>query len=250
MEKVKANAVNAKKALAALAVPKHASDLERFFKTGPGEYGEGDQFIGVTVPQSRSVAKKFLHMPLDEVQKLAKSKIHQERFVAEIILLNYFEKSDDPKQRKLYFDIFMDWLYAGYVNNWDLVDVVGSRFGGYLLDQTDPLKLLIKLAKSKNLWERRTAIIFTFAFIRVGRFNECLVIADRLIEDQHDLIHKAVGWMLREVGKRDVSVLRQFLGDYAATMSRTALRYAIEKLPEAERKRWLSLGRQPQARGR
>lgn len=250
MEKVIANAVNAKKALAALAVPKHASDLERFFKTGPGEYGEGDQFIGVTVPQSRSVAKKFLHMPTDEVQKLAKSKIHQERFIAELILLNYFEKSENLKQRKLYFDTFLDWLHAGYVNNWDLVDVVGSRFGAYLLDQSDPMKLLLKLAKSKNLWERRTAIIFTFAFIRVGRFNECLVIADRLIEDQHDLIHKAVGWMLREVGKRDVSVLRQFLSDYAATMPRTALRYAIEKLPESERKRWLSLGRQPLERGR
>ncbi|MFM6977719.1 MAG: DNA alkylation repair protein, partial [Micrococcales bacterium] len=159
MQKVIANAANAKKALAALAVPKHASDLERFFKTGPGEYGEGDVFIGVTVPQSRSVAKKFLHMPIDELQKLAKSKIHQERFVAEIILLNYFEKSDDPKQRKLYFDIFMDWLYAGYVNNWDLVDVVGSRFGGYLLEQKDPMRLLLKLAKSPILWERRTAII-------------------------------------------------------------------------------------------
>lgn len=250
MQKVIANAANAKKALAALAVPKHASDLERFFKTGPGEYGEGDVFIGVTVPQSRSVAKKFLHMPIDELQKLAKSKIHQERFVAEIILLNYFEQSVDPKQRKQYFDVFMSWLYAGYVNNWDLVDVVGSRFGGYLLDQKDPMRLLLKLAKSPILWERRTAIIFTFAFIRVGRFDECLAIADRLIDDQHDLIHKAVGWMLREVGKRDVSVLRQFLNDYAATMPRTALRYAIEKLPESERKRWLSLGRQPQARGR
>lgn len=240
MEKVIANAANVKKALAALAIPKHASDLERFFKTGPGEYGEGDQFIGVTVPQSRSVAKKFLHMPIDELQKLAKSKIHQERFVAELILLNYFEKTDDPTQRKLFFDIFLDWLYAGYVNNWDLVDVVGSRFGGYLLDQKDPMNLLLKLSKSKSLWERRTAIIFTFAFIRVGRFTECLAIVDRLIEDQHDLIHKAVGWMLREVGKRDVSVLRQFLTDYAETMPRTALRYAIEKLPESERKRWLA----------
>ena len=240
MEKVKANAANAKKALAALAVPKHASDLERFFKTGPGEYGEGDVFIGVTVPQSRSVAKQFYSMPLIELQKLAKSKIHQERFVAQLILLNYFEKAKEQKGRKEYFDIWMSWLYAGYVNNWDLVDVVGFRFGTFLHDQTNHMKLLNQLAKSKVLWERRTAMIFAGSFIRAGQYTPTLVIADKLIDDEHDLIHKAVGWMLREVGKRDVSLLRQFLSDYAATMPRTALRYAIEKLPESERKRWLA----------
>ena len=240
MEKVKANAVNAKKALAALAVPKHASDLERFFKTGPGEYGEGDVFIGVTVPQSRSVAKQFYSMPLIELQKLAKSKIHQERFVAQLILLNYFEKAREPKERKEYFDIWMSWLYAGYVNNWDLVDVVGFRLGSFLHDQTNHMKLLNQLAKSEVLWERRTAMIFAGSFIRAGHYTPTLMIADKLIDDEHDLIHKAVGWMLREVGKRDVSLLRQFLSDYAATMPRTALRYAIEKLPESERKRWLA----------
>lgn len=240
MQKVTANAAGAKKALAALAVPKHASDLERFFKTGPGEYGEGDVFIGVTVPQSRSVAKQFYGMSLVELQKLAKSKIHQERFVAQLILLNYFEKSKTPKEQKEYFDIWMSWLYAGYVNNWDLVDVVGFRFGTYLHDQANYMKLLTKLAKSKVLWERRTAMIFAGSFIRNGQFTPTLEIADLLIDDQHDLIHKAVGWMLREVGKRDVSVLRQCLSDYAATMPRTALRYAIEKLPESERKRWLA----------
>ncbi|MEN9749585.1 MAG: hypothetical protein RL149_663 [Actinomycetota bacterium] len=240
MQKVSANAVSVKKALAALAVPKHASDLERFFKTGPGEYGEGDIFIGVTVPQSRSVAKQFLNLPLNELQKLAKSKIHQERFVAEIILQNYFEKAKLQKDRKIFFDIWMDWLYAGYVNNWDLVDVVGFRFGTFLHDQTNYMNLLKKLAKSKVLWERRTAMIFAGSFIRTGQFQPTLEIADVLIDDEHDLIHKAVGWMLREVGKRDVQVLRQFLSDYAATMPRTALRYAIEKLPESERKRWLA----------
>ena len=240
MQKVIANAANAKKALAALAVPKHASDLERFFKTGPGEYGEGDVFIGVTVPQARGVAKTFLHMPITEVQKLAKSKIHQERFMAEIILQNYFEKSKTEKERKEYFDIWMSWLYAGYVNNWDLVDVVGFRFGTYLHDKPNHMKLLAKLAKSKVLWERRTAMIFAGSFIREGNYLPTLVIADQLIEDKHDLIHKAIGWMLREVGKRDVKVLRDFLSDYAATMPRTALRYAIEKLPEAERKHWLA----------
>ncbi|MEY4321215.1 MAG: hypothetical protein RLZZ471_1156 [Actinomycetota bacterium] len=240
MQKVTANAVNAKKALAALAVSKRQSDLERFFKTGPGEYGEGDVFIGVTVPQSRSVAKQFLHMPLSELQKLAKSKIHQERFVAEIILQNYFEKAKTNQERKEYFETWMSWLYEGYVNNWDLVDVVGFRFGTYLHNQPNYMKLLNKLAKSKVLWERRTAMIFAGSFIKTGNFQPALVIADQLIDDEHDLIHKAVGWMLREVGNRDVSVLRQFLADYAATMPRTALRYAIEKLPEAERKRWLA----------
>lgn len=240
MPKVIANAAGAKKALAALAVSKRQSDLERFFKTGPGEYGEGDIFIGVTVPQSRSVAKQFYEMPLGELQKLAKSKIHQERFVAQLILLNYFEKSKLQKERKEYFDIWMSWLYAGYVNNWDLVDVVGFRFGTFLHNQPNYNKLLVKLAKSQVLWERRTAMIFAGSFIRIGQFTPTLTIADILIDDKHDLIHKAVGWMLREVGKRDVSVLRQFLSDYAATMPRTALRYAIEKLPEAERKRWLA----------
>ena len=241
MQKVTANAVNAKKALAALAVSKRQSDLERFFKTGPGEYGEGDIFIGVTVPQSRSVAKQFLQMPISELQKLAKSKIHQERFVAEIILQNYFEKAKTQQELKEYFDIWMSWLYAGYVNNWDLVDVVGFRFGSYLHDQANHMKLLKKLASSKVLWERRTAMIFAGSFIRVGNYHPTLAIADQLIDDEHDLIHKAVGWMLREVGKRDVSVLRQFLADYAGTMPRTALRYAIEKLPESERKRWLAV---------
>lgn len=240
MEILKANAVSAKKALAALAVPRHASDLERFFKTGPGQYGEGDVFIGVTVPQSRSVAKQFLQMPISELQKLASSKIHQERFVAEIILQNYFEKANTKAERKQYFDIWMSWLYQGYVNNWDLVDVVGFRFGTFLHDQSNYMKLLSKLAKSKVLWERRTAMIFAGSFIRTGNYQPTLVIADQLIDDEHDLIHKAIGWMLREVGKRDVGVLRQFLADYAATMPRTALRYAIEKLPESERKRWLN----------
>jgi 3-methyladenine DNA glycosylase AlkD len=240
LEKVLVNAASAKKALAALAIPKRASDLERFFKTGPGEYGEGDIFIGVTVPKSRSVAKKFLDMPIFELQKLASSKIHQERFVAEIILQNYFEKAQTQRERKEFFDIWMSWLYAGYVNNWDLVDVVGFRFGSYLHDQPNHMKLLNQLAKSKVLWERRTAMIFAGSFIKKGDYQPTLVIADLLIDDKHDLIHKAVGWMLREVGKRDVRVLRQFLSDYAGTMPRTALRYAIEKLPESERKRWLA----------
>jgi 3-methyladenine DNA glycosylase AlkD len=240
LQKITANAAGVKKALAALAVPKRQSDLERFFKTGPGEYGEGDIFIGVTVPQSRSVAKQFLQMPISELQKLAKSKIHQERFVAEIILQNYFEKAMTQQERKEYFDIWMSWLFAGYVNNWDLVDVVGFRFGSHLHDQANHMKLLKKLASSKVLWERRTAMIFAGSFIRIGNYHTTLEIADQLIDDEHDLIHKAVGWMLREVGKRDVSVLRQFLADYAGTMPRTALRYAIEKLPESERKRWLA----------
>jgi 3-methyladenine DNA glycosylase AlkD len=243
LTKVTANAANAKKALAALSVSRRKEDLERFFKTGPGEYGEGDIFIGVTVPQSRSVAKQFLDMPISELQKLAKSKIHQERFVAEIILQNYFEKSKLQKERKEYFEIWMNWLYSGYINNWDLVDVVGFRFGTFLHDQPNYMKLLTKLAKSKVLWERRTAMIFAGSFIRTGNYLPALEIADLLIDDKHDLIHKAVGWMLREVGNRDVSVLRQFLEDYAPTMPRTALRYAIEKLPEAERKRWLAAGR-------
>jgi 3-methyladenine DNA glycosylase AlkD len=156
-------------------------------------------------------------------------------------LVNQFEKSRDEITRKAIFETWMKLLREGHINNWDLVDVSAHKIGGWLIGRPDAMKTLEKLAKSKKLWERRTAIIFTFAFMRAGSLDESLEIAELLVDDEHDLIHKAVGWVMREVGKRDIEVLRAFLHSHAATMPRTMLRYAIEKMGETERKRWLAI---------
>lgn len=229
------------KALAAFASPAKAVDQQWYFKSGPGEYGEGDQFIGVTVPQSRKVAAQFATLPIEEIKLLCSSPIHEHRHCALIILVNQFQKSRDEKVRKKLFDTWMQLLRAGHINNWDLVDVSGHLIGAWLVGRPDSLAFLEKLARSKKLWERRSAIIFTFAFMRAGSLDESLEISELLIEDEHDLIHKAVGWVMREVGKRDIEVLRAFLHAHAATMPRTVLRYAIEKMGETERKRWLAV---------
>ena len=234
-------AADVKKALAAFASPTRAHDLQWLFKTGPGEYGEGDKFIGLTVPKTRSIAAQFKDLPNDETYLLGTSPIHEHRLCALVILVNRFEKSKDEKVRKKIFDTWMNLLREGHINNWDLVDVSAHKIGGWLIGRPDAMKSLEKLAKSKKLWERRTSIIFTFAFMRAGSLDESLEIAELLVDDEHDLIHKAVGWVMREVGKRDIEVLRAFLHAHAATMPRTMLRYAIEKMGETERKRWLAM---------
>ena len=234
-------AADVKKALAAFASPTKAIDLQWFFKTGPGEYGEGDQFIGVTVPQSRKVAAQFAGLSLNEIKLLASSPIHEHRHCALIILVNQFQKTKDEKARKQLFDAWMQLLRDGFINNWDLVDVSGHLIGAWLVGRPDSLGFLQKLARSKKLWERRSSVIFTFAFMRAGSLDESLEICEQLVDDEHDLIQKAVGWVMREVGKRDIEVLRGFLHAHAATMPRTMLRYAIEKMGETERKRWLAM---------
>jgi hypothetical protein len=233
-------AVSVKNALAAFASASHAKNQTWFYKTGPGEYGEGDQFIGLTVPQTRSVADDFKTLPLNETYLLGTSPIHEHRLCALVILVTQFEKSKDEKARKAIFDTWMKLLREGHINNWDLVDVSAHKIGGWLIGRTDAIKTLEKLAKSTKLWERRTSIIFTFAFMRAGSLEESIHIAELLVDDEHDLIHKAVGWVIREVGKRDIEVLRAFLHVHAATMPRTMLRYAIEKMSESERKRWMA----------
>jgi 3-methyladenine DNA glycosylase AlkD len=234
-----AKAVSVSKALAAFASPKKAQDLQWFFKTGPGGYGEGDVFVGLTVPQVRKVAAEFAALPASELQKLAKSKFHEERLCALVILVTRFEKSKDAHLRSELFDTWLAWLGSGHINNWDLVDVSAPRIGAELLGKRSGLPLLRKLSKSKNLWERRASVILTFAHLRAGSVVESLELCDRLVDDEHDLMHKAVGWVLREVGKRNIAALRAFLTEHAATMPRTALRYSIEKLSESERRRWL-----------
>jgi len=215
------------------------SDLARFYKTGPGEYAEGDLFLGGTVPQTRSVAKKYQNLELKEVEKLFNSPFHEARLCAAIILNHQFEKSKQPQDRKKLFDFYLKQVKANHVNNWDLVDVSAPRMGAYLSEIDDPMPLLLKLSKSNSLWERRVSMILTFALIRAGDLEPTIIIAETLLKDDQDLIHKASGWMLRELGKRDVMMLRRFLSEHAHEMPRTMLRYAIEKLPERERKQWL-----------
>lgn len=216
-----------------------AFELQRFFKTGPGEYGEGDVFIGVVVPDTRKVARAYSELAFEEIEKLFESDIHESRLCALIILTLQFKATKDSRVQKKIFDFYIQQLKRGHINNWDLVDVSAPIIGAYLIQNPDPYSLLTKLAKSKSLWERRVAIIFTFAFIRVGELDPTIEISELLLKDEHDLIHKAVGWMLRELGKRDGVLLRKFLTDHSKQMPRTALRYAIEKMSESERKRWL-----------
>jgi 3-methyladenine DNA glycosylase AlkD len=215
------------------------SDLARFYKTAPGEYGEGDLFLGGTVPQTRSVAKKYQNLELKEVEKLFNSPFHEARLCAAIILNHQFAKVKNSQERKKLFDFYMKQVRAERVNNWDLVDVSAPWMGVYLTEVKDPMPLLLKLSKSKSLWQRRVSMILTFALIRAGDLEPTIIIAESLLKDEQDLIHKASGWMLRELGKRNVMMLRRFLSEHAHEMPRTMLRYTIEKLPERERKKWL-----------
>lgn len=220
--------------------PKKRSDLQRFFKTGPGEYAEGDLFLGVMVPQTRTVAAKYKSLSLIEIRKLTSSQYHEARLCGVIILTLQFKATTDETIHKKLFNFYIKELKAGNINNWDLVDVSAPTIGQYLLKTKKPIEFLLTLGRSKSLWQRRASIIFTFAFFRVGIFEPSLEMADELLYDEHDLIHKAVGWTLREVGNRDPRLLRSFLQENAATMPRTALRYSIEKLPAQERKKWLA----------
>ena len=229
--------------LRALRKPTRAHDMQRFFKTAPGEYGEGDIFLGLTVPQVRIIAKDYRDLELSEIEKLTASQFHEIRLCGLIILSNQFKATTDQKFRKSIFDFYMKQMKLGRINNWDLVDVSAPTIGEYLLLVKDPFPTLLKLAKSNSLWERRIAVLFTFAFIRVGDFAPTIEISERLLGDSHDLIHKAVGWLLREVGKRDPFLLRNFLNEHVLDMPRTMLRYSIEKLPETERQKWLKKSR-------
>ena len=225
-----------KRALARFANPAKAKFLQRFFKTGPGQYAEGDRLIGVTVPQNRSVAKRFKNLPLSETFKLLRSPIHEERLAALLILDEHFKRADPPTQTKIYKTYLAN---TRYVNNWDLVDSSAPYIvGEYLLNRSKtPLE---RLARSRLLWDRRISIVATHAFIRQGIYAPTLKLSALLLKDEHDLIHKAVGWMLREVGNRDPRSLRSFLDKYAHRMPRTALRYALERLSPAQKKRYMT----------
>jgi 3-methyladenine DNA glycosylase AlkD len=212
-----------------------AALLQRFFKTGPGQYGEGDRFLGVMVPQTRQVVKSYRNAPLSEVVKLLRSPWHEERLCALLLLVSTFERGDDAVRKKI-FDLYLG--NTRYVNNWDLVDLSAHKIVGPSLDGGSRA-LLHRLARSKSLWERRIAVVSTFHYIGRSDFAFSLALAERLLDDDEDLMHKAVGWMLREVGKKDPAVLESFLRKHLGAMPRTMLRYAIERFPEAKRKKYL-----------
>jgi 3-methyladenine DNA glycosylase AlkD len=218
-----------------LGDPAQARVLQRFFKTGPGEYGEGDVFRGIKIPVLRKLAKSCRDLPLAGVQELLTSKFHEDRMLALLVLMAHYAKADDAG-RKHIFTLYL--RSTRYINSWDLVDVSAPHIAGhYLADKAkEPLYVL---ARAELLWERRIAIIATFHYIRQNRFDDTLKIAGMLISDPHDLMHKAVGWMLREVGKRDLQEEERFLKMHYRQMPRTMLRYAIERFPDAQRRAYL-----------
>ncbi|MEA2098089.1 MAG: DNA alkylation repair protein [Patescibacteria group bacterium] len=229
------NLIQLKKELKILSNPKQAEILQRFFKTGKGEYGEGDIFLGVKVPIQRKVAVGFRGLSQKDIEKLLNSKIHEYRMTALLILIDQYEKADE-REKKMIFNFYIK--SSENINNWDLVDISAPKIvGDYLMKK--PRTVLYKFARSKNLWQRRIAIISTFTCIRNNDFDDTLKISKMFLLDEHDLIHKAVGWMLREVGKRDQGIEEEFLKKYYLKMPRVMLRYAIEKFDEKKRKFYL-----------
>jgi 3-methyladenine DNA glycosylase AlkD len=233
-------------ALAEVSSPSDASFLQRFFKTGAGQYGAGDVFIGVRVPATRAVASTFANLPLDDLDELLNSPVHEHRLAALVILVDQFERASrlpgaDLDLRTEIARRYVEAVRRGRVNNWDLVDSSAPAIlGGYLFDR--PRDLLLGFARSSDLWQRRVAMLATLGFITRGDASTTLQLAETLLTDREDLIHKAVGWMLREVGKRiDRSLLTDFLETHAARMPRTALSYATEHLTSAERSHFRSL---------
>ncbi len=223
------------------ASPEKAEGTKRFFKTGPGQYGEGDKFLGLTVPQVRALVKQSDALTESNVLALLHSVWHEERLIALLIMVRRFEKAKlDEVARSRLAKLYLS--NTSHINNWDLVDTSAPQLLGVWL-LTHDRAILNKLARSKNLWERRIAVITTQAFIRAGQFDDTLRLVRSLMRDQHDLMHKACGWMLREVGKRDRDTLVHFLNEHAAEMPRTMLRYAIEHFSVAERQRYLAAGR-------
>lgn len=226
---------NIKDELQQLADPEKARVLSRFFKTGNGEYGEGDIFLGIKVPEQRKIAKKYSGLAFDDIGQLLESSIHEYRLTSLFILVLKYNKADYRGKQEI-VDFYVDNIKN--VNNWDLVDSSAPYILGHFLLDKDR-SILYRLASSDNLWERRISILSTFTFIKTNTFEDALKISEILLFDEHDLIHKAVGWMLREVGKRDLTIEEEFLQKHYLEMPRTMLRYAIEKFDEDKRKFYL-----------
>ena len=226
---------NIKDDLQQLANPEKARVLSGFFKTGKGEYGEGDIFLGIRVPEQRKIAKKYSGLAFDDIGQLLESNIHEYRLTSLFILILKYNK-EGSRGKKEIVDFYVKNIKN--VNNWDLVDSSAPHILGHFLLDKDR-SILYRLARSDNLWERRISILSTFAFIKTNTFEDASKISEILLSDEHDLIHKAVGWMLREVGKRDLTIEEEFLQKHYLKMPRTMLRYAIEKFDEDKRKFYL-----------
>lgn len=225
-----------KKDLSQLGNHEKAKNLSWFFKTGEGQYAEGDIFLGITVPEQRKVAKEYIDLSLNDLQELLNSKIHEYRFTALVILISKYRKAEESTKAKI-FEFYL--RNTENINNWDLVDLSAPRIvGDYLLNKER--SILYKLAKSDSLWERRISILSTFTFIDNNDFEDALDISELLLNDEHDLIHKAVGWALREIGKRNQEIEERFLSEYCSRMPRTMLRYAIERFDEKKRRFFLA----------
>ena len=232
-------AADARKVLQELENGYQADQLGWFFKTGPGEYGEGDKFLGLKVPQTREVSKRFQDLSLDQIQILLTDEYHEVRQLGLFILVLQFKKAKTAQSRQAIFDFYIKVAKQGRVNNWDLVDATAPYLGDFLVE-TNNTELLGELAKSDDLWLNRMSVIFTFAFLRRGIIEPTLWMAEFHLDHKHDLMHKAAGWMLREMAKSHHKALVSFLEQHATQMPRTMLRYAIEKFPEGQRKAWLA----------
>jgi 3-methyladenine DNA glycosylase AlkD len=233
------SAAAVQRAVDALGDPARAQVLQRYFKTGSGDYGEGDVFAGVKVGPLRGIAKDHRELPLDELELLLESPVHEHRTVALVILVERAATADLAERRKLY-DFYLTQAHAGRVNNWDLVDISCRELvGSYLLARRSWASLKV-MAHSRIIWERRIAIVSTWPFIRDGQLKPTFAVASLLIDDEEDLIHKATGWMLREAGKQDQAALEEYLEQYAARLPRTALRYAVERMTPERRQYWRS----------
>lgn len=222
--------------LRSIADPATALGSQRFFKTAPGQYGAGDVFLGIKVPVLRALVKIFRDSPSKTIAALLKSKFHEERLFALLLLIDFYQRGTDADKKQAY-DLYL--AHTAHINNWDLVDVSAPYIVGNFLEDK-PRQILYELVASESLWERRIAIIATFHFIRRNEFTDTLRLAEHLLDDPHDLIHKAVGWMLREVGKRDLAAEEGFLQHHYRIMPRTMLRYAIERFPETRRRQYLN----------
>lgn len=222
-----------------LADPATALTLARFFKTGPGEYGEGDRFLGIRMPALRKLAREFQSLSLKEIETLLHSAYHEHRLLALLLLVRAYERGDEQQRQRIY-RLYLD--NTKHINNWDLVDTSAGHIVGAHLSHRSR-RPLTRLARSRSVWERRIAMLATFHFVKRGEFQPTLEIAEMLLNDSHDLIHKAAGWMLREVGKRDQSVATRFLDTHYPHMPRTMLRYALERLPARTRQRYLTIGK-------
>ena len=223
--------------LQALGSPETAASAQRYFRTGPGQYGAGDVFLGVRVPVVRQLSRRYRTLALEDIEELLHSPFHEARLLALILLVYQFERGDDLLRARI-FNLYLD--STRWINNWDLVDLSAPNIVGARLLETGETGLLYRLAASELLWERRIAMLATLAFIRRDRFGQALGVAEALLHDGHDLIHKAVGWMLREIGQRDPQLEERFLDVNYHQMPRTMLRYAIEKLPAVKRRAYLA----------